>query len=170
VALRIIVHYDVNDPDVICAALLHDTVEDHADDLSPAGRPGAFALLTASFGPRVADLVAAVTNPIYATETDEATEYRAHVAASLESRPWARVLKASDFTDNGIGLIYTTGSKAAKSAQKYAPLVPVLADLIARADTPLTSEAKARIFRQLDSANQRFAAIASATDVASERR
>jgi HD domain len=170
VALRIIVHYDVHDPDVICAALLHDTVEDHADDLSPAGRPGAFALLTANFGPRVADLVAAVTNPIYTTETDETTEYRAHVAASLESRPWARVLKASDFTDNGVGLIYTTGSKAAKSARKYAPLVPVLADLIARADTPLTCQAKARILRQLDSANQRFAAIASAADAALEGR
>ena len=65
----IIVHYDVSDADIICAALLHDSVEDHADDLSPAGRPGAFAMLTACFGPQVADLVAAVTNPIYATET-----------------------------------------------------------------------------------------------------
>ena len=88
------------------------------------------------------------------------TEYRAHVAASLESHPWARVLKASDFTDNGVGLIYTTGPKAAKSARKYAPLVPVLADLIARQDTPLTCQAKARILRQLDTAQERFAAIA----------
>jgi hypothetical protein len=126
--------------------------------------------MAASFGPRVADLVAAVTNPTYATETDQADEYRAHIVASLESRPWARVLKASDFTDNGVGLIHTTGSKAAKSAQKYAPLVPVLADLIARADTPLTGQAKARILRQLASANQRFAAIASATDAPSEGR
>ena len=46
VALRIIVHYDVTDADIICAALLHDSVEDHADDMSPAGRPGAFAMLT----------------------------------------------------------------------------------------------------------------------------
>ena len=102
--------------------------------------------------------------------TDEATEYRAHVAASLESHPWARVLKASDFTDNGVGLIYTTGPKAAKSARKYTPLVPVLADLIARPDTPLTCQAKARILRQLDSAQQRFAAITSATAAASEGR
>jgi hypothetical protein len=35
VALRIIVHYDVNEADIICAALLHDSVEDHADDMSP---------------------------------------------------------------------------------------------------------------------------------------
>jgi HD domain len=63
VALRIIVHYDVNDADIICAALLHDSVEDHADDMSPAGRPGAFSMLTACFGPHVSDLVDAVTNP-----------------------------------------------------------------------------------------------------------
>ena len=30
VALRIMVHYDVSDTDIICAALLHDSVEDHA--------------------------------------------------------------------------------------------------------------------------------------------
>jgi hypothetical protein len=163
VALRIIVHYDVHDTDVICAALLHDTVEDHADDLSPAGRPGAFAMLTACFGPRVADLVAAVTNPSYTNDNDEDSQYRDHVAASLETHPWARVLKASDFTDNGIGLMYTTGAKATKSARKYAPLVPVLADLIDRPDTPLTCQAKARILRQLDTAQQRFAAITATT-------
>jgi (p)ppGpp synthase/HD superfamily hydrolase len=101
VALRIIVHYEVHDPDIISAALLHDLVEDHADELSPAGRLGAFAMLTACFGPRVSGLVAAVTNPDYATDTDEATQYRAHVTASLETHPWARVLKASDLTDTG---------------------------------------------------------------------
>ena len=75
--------------------------------------------------------MAAVTNPLYVTGADEASEYRAHVEASLEAHPWARVLKASDFTDNGVGLIYTTGPKAVTSARKYAPLVPVLAEFIA---------------------------------------
>lgn len=164
VALRIIVHYDVNDPDIICAALLHDSVEDHADEMSPDGHPGAFAMLAVCFGPQVADLVAAVTNPIDPQDGDKDTRYREHIAASLETHPQARVIKASDFTDNGVGLIYTTGSKAVKSARKYAPLVPVLADLIARPDTPLTCKAKARILRQLGTAQQRFAAITSATD------
>ena len=44
VAIRILSHYRVRDPDVACAALLHDTVEDHADDLSPTGRPGALCM------------------------------------------------------------------------------------------------------------------------------
>jgi hypothetical protein len=163
VALRIIVHYEVKDADIVCAALLHDSVEDHADDMSPVGRPGAFSMLTACFGPHVADLVSAVTNPLYPEGADEDARYREHVAASLESHPKARVIKASDFTDNGVGLIYTTGLKAVKSARKYAPLVPVLADLIARPDTPLTCRAKTRILRQLGTAQERFAAIAPAT-------
>jgi hypothetical protein len=106
--------------------------------------------------------VSAVSNPIYPHGADEDARYREHVAASLESHPQARVIKASDFTDNGVGLIYTTGPKAVKSARKYAPLVPVLADLIARPDTPLTCGAKTRILRQLGTAQQRFAAITAA--------
>lgn len=163
VALRTICHYEVGDADIICAALLHDAVEDHDEELSPVGRPGAFALLTACFGAQVADLVAAVTNPLYANEADRYSQYREHVAVSLESYPWARVIKIADFTDNGVGLMYTTGPKAVKLARKYAPLVPVLADLISRPDTPLTCHVKARILRQLDSAQARSAAITSAT-------
>ena len=39
VAIRILSHYRVTDPDVACAALLHDAVEDHAAGLAPAA-PG----------------------------------------------------------------------------------------------------------------------------------
>jgi hypothetical protein len=160
VALRIICHYDVRDADAICAALLHDAVEDHADDLSGDGRPGALTVLAVAFGPRVADLVATVTNPVYEAGPDEDDQYRAHVTASLATCPWARVIKVSDFTDNGVGLIHTTGPKAVRLARKYAPLVPVLADLVAWPDTPLAGHIKARILQQLRSAEERFAAIA----------
>ena len=163
VALRIMVHYSVREPDVICAALFHDSVEDHAGDLSAAGRPGAFALLAAAYGERVAELVAAVTNPIYAHQSDSGSLYREHVADSLAACRWARVIKISDFTDNGVGLIHTTGEKALRLARKYAPLVPALADLTARPDTPLTEEAKARILGQLRRASGRFDAIIAAS-------
>ena len=164
VALRIICHYGVGDADVICAALLHDAVEDHADGLAPGGgRAAAVAALAASFGPRVAGLVDAVTNPAPEPGTDRHEQYRAHVAASLAASPWARVIKASDFTDNGVGLIHTSGPKAARLARKYAPLVPVLADLIARPDTPLSAQAKARILGQFVTAQERFAVITAAS-------
>jgi hypothetical protein len=107
----------------------------------------------------VAELVAAVTNPAYAPDRDPDEQYRDHVAASLHRSPWARVIKASDFTDNGVGLIHTTGPRLHKLAAKYAPLVPVLRDLIDRPDTPLDAAARGHILAQLDRAAQRFAAV-----------
>ena len=170
VAIRIMSYYGVKDADVICAALLHDTVEDHAAELagqaaSTAGPPGlagqraALDVLAAEFGPRVAELVGAVTNPDYAPDRDAYEQYREHVADSLRDCPWARVIKVSDFTDNGAGLIHTTGPRLRTLAGKYAPLVPVLADLVARPDTPLSAAAKEHILAQLDRAAARFAAV-----------
>mgnify|MGYP001183745314 CR=1 FL=1 len=121
------------------------------------------AALAARFGPRVAGLVEAVTNPERVPGVDRNEQYRAHVADSLAASPWARVIKASDFTDNGVGLIHTSGPKVPRLARKYAPLVPVLADLIARPDTPLAAPVKARILGQLVAAQQRFAVITQAS-------
>jgi (p)ppGpp synthase/HD superfamily hydrolase len=165
VAIRIISHYRISDPDVICAALLHDAVEDHAADLAPGGgQPAAIAALAAQFGTRAAGLVAAVTNPENGPSAGGHQRYREHVAASLEASPWARVIKMSDFTDNGVGLIHTTGPRTETLARKYAPLVPVLRELITRPDTPLGDDVKARILGQLDRAQERFAAILHAPD------
>ncbi|WP_433351039.1 HD domain-containing protein [Micromonospora sp. CA-111912] len=121
--------------------------------------PAALAVLAARFGPRVARLVAAVTNPAYDPGRDRHAQYREHVAASLDREPWARVIKISDFTDNGVGVIHTVGPKVFSSATKYRPLVPVLRELIARPDTPLLPAVKAHIFSQLDLAEERFSAI-----------
>ena len=126
---------------------------------APAGIQAALAALAAEFGPRVAELVGAVTNPAYAPDRDAHEQYREHVADSLRDCPWARVIKASDFTDNGVGLIHSTGPRLHKLAAKYAPLVPVLRELIARPDTPLDAEAKQHILSQLDRAADRFAAL-----------
>src|ERR1700756_102043 len=59
VAIRIMSHYGVHDADVICAALLHDVVEDHSAELTGgrADQPAALAVLAEEFGPRVAALV-----------------------------------------------------------------------------------------------------------------
>jgi 5'-deoxynucleotidase YfbR-like HD superfamily hydrolase len=171
VAIRIICYYGVTDTDVVCAALLHDAVEDHAGELATACEPAtasgqqagsrqaAFAVLAARFGERVAELVAAVTNPEYVPGRDTREQYREHVAASLENCPWARIIKASDFTDNGAGLIHTTGPRLGQLAAKYAPLVPLLRDLITRPDTPLDAGARERILGQLGRAAERFSAV-----------
>ena len=208
VAIRIMSHYRVRDADVVCAALLHDAVEDHTADLAAGGggadlaaggggadlaacgggadlaaggggaelagsgaeQPAALAVLAAEFGPRVAGLVGAVTNPPYAPDRDEHEQYREHVADSLRDNPWARVIKASDFTDNGVGLIHTTGPRLHRLADKYAPLVPVLREVIARPDTPLDALAKEHILAQLDRAADRFAALQPDPGQADTRR
>ena len=160
VAIRVISHYRAADPDLACAALLHDAVEDHATELAPgAGQQEAVAVLAARFGDRVAGLVAAVTNPGWQPGQDAGEQYREHVTASLQANPEARVVKVSDFTDNAVGLIHTTGPKLPRLAGKYAPLVPVLRELINRPDTPLDADVKDQVTAQLDSAAGRFAAI-----------
>jgi len=160
VAIRVMSHYGVDDADVACAALLHDAVEDHAAELAPDGtREAALAALAEQFGSRVAGLVAAVTNPEYTAERDADEQYREHVADTLRRDPWARVIKASDFTDNGVGLIHTTGPRLRRLAAKYAPLVPVLQEMIALPDTPLGNPARQHILTQLGQAADRFAAI-----------
>ena len=159
VAIRILSHYRVRDPDVACAALLHDTVEDHAADFAAGTPQGALRALARMFGARTAGLVEAVTNPAWEPGRDRDEQYREHVAASLEGCPWARVIKASDFTDNAVGLFHTSGPKLARLAGKYRPLGPVLRELILRPDTPLDPGVKDKIAAQLDDAEGRFAAI-----------
>jgi hypothetical protein len=165
VAVRVLSHYRVSDPDVACAALLHDCVEDHAAEIAPGGtRQDAVALLAGEFGARAAGLVAAVTNPVWEPGRDKLEQYRQHVIASLDACPWARVIKLSDFTDNAVGLIHTTGPKLPRLAAKYGPLVPALREFALRADTPLDGEVKQMIARQLDSAAIRLRAIAGDDD------
>lgn len=168
VAIRIIRHYKVRDCEVIVAALLHDAVEDHPTDLADlasdaeraAGqREAALTVLGRAFTPRVAELIEAVTNPHYDPTRDKQEQYREHVVESLEANPWARVIKLSDFTDNGVGIIHTTGPKVRKASAKYAPLVPQLREFALRPDTPVEDEVKAHIVKQLDLAAERFRAI-----------
>lgn len=163
VAIRISSHYEVRDPDVVIAGLLHDSVEDHPAELAGThpGTPteAALAGLTARFGTRVAELVAAVTNPAPLPAVDRHAQYRRHVAAELEKSPWARVVKISDFTDNGVGILYADAPTMTKLAAKYRPLVGVYRSLVKRTDTPLADSVKQHILTQLDSAAQRFDAI-----------
>jgi hypothetical protein len=169
VTLRILCHYRVTDPEVLAAALLHDAVEDQpwamaglAVGAGPAPREQAFTTLTVRRGPRVARLVGAVTNPPWEEGTDRNRQYREHLATALDGEPWARVLKLSDFTDNGVGIIHTIGPRTHHLATKYSGALPLLRELLSRPDTPLTPAVKVHIGHQLDRAESRFAAILAA--------
>ncbi|MEV0292433.1 HD domain-containing protein [Nocardia sp. NPDC050710] len=163
VAIRIVSHYEVREPDLVIAGLLHDSVEDHPRELAGT-RPGepadaALSELAERFGTRVADIIAAVTNPPPDPTQDRHVQYREHVAANLERSPWARIVKLSDFTDNGVGILYATGPVMQRLAAKYRPLTDVYRDLVTRPDTPLADHVKQHILGQLDNADRRFDAI-----------
>ncbi|WP_280262273.1 HD domain-containing protein [Nocardia wallacei] len=163
VAIRIVSHYEVRETDVVVAGLLHDAVEDHAPELSGARTgsttDGALTEVGERFGDRVATLVAAVTNPPPDPSMDRHAQYREYVSTSLDRDPWARVVKISDFTDNGVGILYATGPVMHKLATKYRPLTDVYRDLVTRTDTPLADHVKDHILDQLDRADERFDAI-----------
>src|SRR5260370_8151364 len=97
VAIRIMSHYGVRDADVVCAALLHDAVEDHPAELAGVGatQPAALAVLAAEFGPRVAALVGAGTNPVWTPDRDQDEQYREHLAATPPPNPHPPTLNAS---------------------------------------------------------------------------
>ncbi|MBN1171940.1 MAG: HD domain-containing protein [Micromonosporaceae bacterium] len=173
VAIRIMSHYEVRDVDTVVASVLHDAVEDHAPQLADQGAGGdaeagagagaggdvtgaALRTMQRQFGQRVATLVESVTNPPFDPLRDTNTQYCDHLLANLDRNPWARVIKASDFTDNGVGVIHITGQKARRAAEKYRPLVPILRELVSRSDTPLSDWVKRHIFGQLDLAEERF--------------
>jgi hypothetical protein len=81
VTIRVLSHYCVTDSDVACAALLNDTVEDHAGDIGPGGsRQAALAVLAGQFSGRTAELVAAVTYPPWEPGRDKHVQYSEHVA------------------------------------------------------------------------------------------
>ncbi|WP_036502657.1 MULTISPECIES: HD domain-containing protein [Nocardia] len=174
VAIRIVSHYEVHDTDLVLAGLLHDAVEDHAADLvalrseqdpDEDSAAAALAVLTRRFGERVSNLVAAVTNPAHDSDEDRHIRYRDHVAASLDRDPWARVVKISDFTDNGVGILYADEQAVmSKLATKYRPLTAVYRELITRPDTPLAPHVKQHILEQLDTADARFDVILAAGD------
>jgi HD domain/Immunity protein Imm1 len=136
-AIRIMSEYRVHDADVICAALLHDVLEaKHAQVEVTASE------LEAEFGPRVADLIQAVTRPPGDLSPDA---YREHLAASLGANPVARIIKASEFTDNAAGLKHATGPDVPRLAARYASALPVMRELIRRDDTPLDDAVKTQI-------------------------
>lgn len=137
IVLRLM-RYGSGDSAVLCAAALHDTVEDHPEELVAllggpesgpgAGQPEALDLLAAKFGPDVARIVAALTNPPFppgGSQDEHHRIYWAHVAEILAD-PQACLVKLADFVDNAGGLRYLADDATrARLERRYSPLVPV---------------------------------------------
>lgn len=153
VAIRIMHHYKSDDVDLICAALLHDSVEDHADLIVGSFDPSpyeAYRVLESRFGKDVATLVESVTNPSF-DPSKKIEQYQHHVRELLlKGDPRSRLLKVSDFTDNALGSKYMDTEGATYRAHRYLPLVDIFKEAIAMPDTPVSEEVRQHILAQLD--------------------
>lgn len=88
VALLVRDQFGIGDPEVLAAAVLHDTIEDTATD---------FDDIAADFGPRVAAWVAALTKNKALAHEQRETLY----ADVLRSAPWqVQLCKLADILDN----------------------------------------------------------------------
>lgn len=160
IANRIVTHFGVRDPELVAAALLHDTVEDHATELAElAGvvsedphktREAALEVLQDIFGERVARTVSLVTNPIYDGAPEDKNQfYFDHVKEAIQD-PDALVIKLSDFVDNAVGLHHTENANLIrKLSRKYDPLYPVFEEALEEEHPQIDGASRARLKAQV---------------------
>jgi len=163
VALEVIEDYGILEPDsdisredaiaVICAALLHDSIEDHPKDLAFVLSPGdsarnddeqtardkAYAALHERM-PLTADIVLAVSNPVLPRDengkllVDKIEAYTEHTRELLENPqhpyPLAGLVKLSDFRHNAVNNHLTLGPKRGKLDKKYIIQFPAYLEFI----------------------------------------
>jgi hypothetical protein len=154
VACRLL-RYGVTAQNVLLAAILHDVVEDGADEIKrcfgisstlPQGdvtdaaiaRETARQHLAARFGAVATSVVIAVSNPLYAHgHRVTPAEYQAHVIEAIED-VYAALVKWSDFEDNAGSIKHNAESlgeaRVAKLAAKYWPLIAIFRERLSRSD------------------------------------
>ncbi|PBC38391.1 hypothetical protein CJ178_29200 [Rhodococcus sp. ACPA4] len=130
-----LLRYGCVDADVLAATALHDTVEDQPRAVIEllSGHPTseedksllqqlASQAISNTFGSRVANIVAAVTNPINDSQDGNTVSYQDHVVAAIED-PAVFLVKFSDFVDNAGSVKHLGEPTRTRLSAKYAPLV-----------------------------------------------
>ena len=144
VAIRLYKYFGVASADLIIAAILHDTVEDHAFEFSafegvPVVRDGdevkarklALEFISRHFGYAVAAIVEHVSNPVFVgerTKAEKIASYQAHVKAIVAVSDEALILKFSDFVDNAGSLHHHyayNDRKVMYFVDRYSALIPI---------------------------------------------
>lgn len=142
VVLTVMNTFHIVDADVLCAALLHDTLEDQSENIlkefgdeEDEGR--AELTLERLFGHRVARTVHALSNPEVIAPTREAKNvfYKEHVAEAVNKDSTVCVVKLADFYDNAFQIENIPQEKRAHFITKYGPVIrdvwiPLLTDLV----------------------------------------
>ncbi len=181
-AARAVGYLHVTDPDTIAAIILHDSVEDHPDELIAISSPQTSQLpgmneavhkqqlalegVAAAFNPRVAEIVGGLTNPPYQPGEkpdyeERLRRYVAHVGTATED-PMVWVGKLVDWADNGLGIVHSdfTDDPARKThfMRKYGAVAEVLQARFYREDLQATlgPTAKTNVERMFALAEERL--------------
>ncbi len=119
VALKLI-DWGISNPEVIAAALLHDTVEDCSDLIETyLIREGtAEQWVRLQFGPRAAGIVSEVTNSKGQIYRDKIVDLAERGSSD------ALLVKAADLVDNAGSVPSNGGHRGLRLAEKYQPVIP----------------------------------------------
>lgn len=165
VCLRIITKYNIKEPSIIAAALLHDSVEDHPNDLvkvlgghkdmsMPVAPQAIAAMRNSPLSSETVDIVDLLTCPPL-TPDNKQQEYLEYTERIVYGSPAARVVKLSDFVDNAVGNHYTLGSKRQKLDKKYLPLYRIHKLGLLMPDSLVVGQARDEALKQLTKAQYR---------------
>lgn len=178
VAIRLYKYFGVVDPDLLLAAIFHDTVEDHAFEFCdfegvPAVRDGdevkaralALDFIARHFGYAVAVTVEHVSNPIFVgvrTKAEKIASYVHHVKIVISFSDEALILKFSDFVDNAGSLHHHYSwddPKVMYFVERYEALIPVYREaFMSKEHTLFDAEVALKRLAQVEENFNRFKA------------
>jgi (p)ppGpp synthase/HD superfamily hydrolase len=178
-------YLEVHDPEVITAIILHDTVEDHPDDILKIATHGTvdaaegmpvpddpyakqqvgLKTIEALFTPRVAELVATVTNPPESEDNlsydEKLDRYHQKVASAVATTDgW--LIKFVDWVDNAVGIIHSEGKlppdRLAHFKRKYGLVLPLFEARFQKSDLQekLSDQAKVYVLDQFRLGRERL--------------
>jgi hypothetical protein len=184
---RLVKYLHINDPHVLSASILHDSVEDHPKDMirynpEDSGTPlthvyipkdkedrqrVALHRIRIMFSPRVARIVEGMSNPPSMTNSELSYNeklqlYATHLREAVED-PDVWAAKLCDWADNGLGIIHSDlehGSKRKKHFElKYGIAATILDARYRRPDIQLMLDpvAKANVDRMFVLGYERLA-------------
>lgn len=157
VTLRVIEHFGITDPTIVKAAILHDSVEDHPEDIVRILRGNlsasniqeeALRCYEAKLGKGATDIIRQVTNPVFNPDK-KIEEYEAHTLAIVLNYPKARVVKLADFIDNAVGNHFSSPSRRQGLDEKYLPSYRLHKMGLFMPDSLITGEERERVLAQL---------------------
>lgn len=151
VSNRIIEEYGIYDPELVMAAILHDSVEDQAKKLvnlldkeRGSDKEKALLFIKNTFGERVEKIVSKLSNP--ELENDQLSQpeknniYKEHVKRSIEDSD-VLPIKLSDFYDNALNLeSISDPRRRLKLSKKYLPVMEVFVERLKLASNILAKE------------------------------